>query len=61
MWTITRLKNSSGVYRGQHLSPPIKEHDLSNVVQANDIFLQNVRAGKNVAVESSFVIKESSE
>ena len=35
-----------------YLSPPIKEHDLSNVVQANDIFLQNVRAGKNVAVKN---------
>ena len=44
-----------------YLSPPIKEHDLPNVVQANDIFLQNVRAGKNVAVGLSFVIKESSE
>lgn len=30
--------------------PPIKGHDLPNVVQANDILLQNVRAGKNVVV-----------
>ena len=41
--------------------PPIKGHDLPNVVQANDILLQNVRAGKNVVVGSSFIIKESSE
>ena len=41
--------------------PPIKGHDFPNVVQANDILLQNVRAGKNVVVGSSFIIKESSE